>query len=151
MKLSNGPRLKILHCRTDQLITNALAEMDLTAAQGHILAFLTHHQEAPCPKDIEDAFHLSHPTVSGLLSRMEKKEFISIRPDQQDKRCKRIYLLPKGSACHSSMLDVFASIEQQLTKDFTPEEQTVFADLLNRAIQNMGGKAYPCVKEEKPL
>lgn len=151
MKLANGPRLKILHCRTDQLINNALAEKDLTSAQGRILAFLAHREEPPCPKDIEETFRLSHPTVSGLLSRMEKKEFIAIRPDEQDKRCKRIFLLPKGIACNDGMRAVFASIEEQLVKDFSPEEQAVFADLLNRAIQNMGGKAFPCNKEEKPL
>ena len=74
-----GPRLKILHCSTDQAITNALTEMDLTAAQGHILVFLAHRDTAPCPKDIEEFFHLSHPTVSGLLTRLERKGLQRLR------------------------------------------------------------------------
>ena len=151
MKKHYGPRLKMLHFCTDQAITNAVTEMELTAAQGHILSFLSHRSTPPCPRDIEEAFRLSHPTVSGLLSRLEKKEFIAIRPDEQDKRCKRIFLLPKGSACNDSMRAVFASIEEQLVKDFSPEEQALFAQLLNRAILNMGGKAFPCDKEEKIL
>ena len=68
--------LRILHWCADQAMTNALATMDLTAAQGHIMAYLDHQKAPPCPKDIEEAFHLSHPTVSGLLARMEKKGFI---------------------------------------------------------------------------
>ena len=76
MKKHYGPRLKMLHCCTDQAITSSLAEMELTAAQGHIMGFLAHQKEPPCPRDIEEAFQLSHPTVSGLLSRLEKKEFI---------------------------------------------------------------------------
>ena len=149
LKKHYGPRLKILHCCTDQAITNALTEMDLTAAQGHILGFLSHHPTAPCPKDIEEAFHLSHPTVSGLLSRMEKKEFIAIRPDEQDKRCKRIYILPKGEACHQKIHQTIVDIEHRLVQDFSPEEQEQFIELLDRAIQNMGGHLYrPCHKEE---
>lgn len=149
LKKHYGPRLKILHCCTDQAITNALAEMDLTAAQGHILAFLSHHPEPPCPRDIEEVFHLSHPTVSGLLNRLEKKEFIALRPDGHDRRCKRVYLLPKGEACNQKMHNTINTIEQHLVQGFTPQEQEVFTKLLDQAIQNMGGHLYhPCHKEE---
>ena len=138
----------MLHCCTDQAITNALAEMDLTAAQGHIMGFLAHSPGAPCPKDLEEAFHLSHPTVSGLLNRLEKKEFISIRPDGQDKRCKRIYILPKGEACNQKMQGVIQAIEHQMIQDFTQQEQETFTRLLDRAISNMGGAPRPANKEE---
>lgn len=148
MKKYYGPRLKMLHCCTSQTITNALAEMELTAAQGHILGYLAHHPEPPCPRDIEEVFHLSHPTVSGLLSRLEKKEFIQLRPDPKDKRCKRIFILPKGDACNQKMQQVFASIEQQLVQGFTSQEQETFTRLLDRAITNMGGIPRPANKEE---
>lgn len=143
-----GPRLKMLHCCTNQAITNALGEMELTAAQGHILAYLSHHPQPPCPKDIEQVFHLSHPTVSGLLTRLEKKEFITIRPDEQDKRCKRIYILPKGEACNQKMHGHIQSIEHQMVQDFSQEEREQFIRLLDRAITNMGGPLYPGEKEE---
>lgn len=143
-----GPRLKMLHFCTNQAITNALAEMDLTAAQGHILAYLSHHREPPCPRDLEEFFHLSHPTVSGLLTRLEKKEFISIRPDRQDKRCKRIYILPKGEACNQTMQQHIQAIEHRMVQDFSEEEQAQFARLLDRAVANMGGPLPPAEKEK---
>ena len=61
-----GHYIRILHSTTDQAMTAALASMDLTAAQGHILAFITHSETPPCSRDIEEKFQLSHPTVSGL-------------------------------------------------------------------------------------
>ena len=149
MKKHYGPRLKMLHFCTDQAITGALAEMELTAAQGHIMGFLARSKEPPCPRDIEEAFHLSHPTVSGLLSRLEKKEFIAIRPDASDRRCKRIYILPKGEACNQQMRSTIQDIEDRLVQDFTPKEQETFIRLLDRAIQNMGGhQCRPFHKEE---
>lgn len=139
MKKHYGPRLRVLHCCTDQAITNALAQMELTAAQGRILGFLARCPVPPCPKDIEEAFQLSHPTVSGLLARLEKKEFIALRPDPDDRRCKRIWILEKGEACNQHMQKTIEGIEQRLVQDFTPEEQALFTGLLDRAITNMGG------------
>lgn len=128
-------------------MTSALATMDLTAAQGHIMGYLSHAKNAPCSRDIEEAFHLSHPTVSGLLSRMESKGFIEFRPDGQDRRIKRIYILPKGQACLDLMHQTIQNSEARMVAGFSPEEQAQFADFLSRAIANMGGN--PCNRKHK--
>ncbi len=137
-----GHLARVLHTYTDQTITAALAEMDLTAAQGHILGYLRCCPEAPCPRDMEQHFQLSHPTVSGLLNRLEKKEFIALKPDEADRRCKRIYLLPRGQQCTQTIHDLIGSIEERIVRDFSPEEKAQLQALLLRAIENM--------KEEKP-
>lgn len=143
MKHHFGPRFRILHWCNDQILSDALAQMDLTASQGRIMGYLAHHTaHPPCARDIEDHFHLSHPSVSGTLSRLEKKGFIEFRPDEHDRRCKRIHILPKGIACHEKIEQTIAAIEQQVVSDFTPEERALFSQYLERAIQNMG--ASPC-------
>ena len=142
MAIHYGHLLRILHWCTDQSMTNALETLELTAAQGHIMGFLAHRKEPPCPKDIEVEFQLSHPTVSGILTRLEKKDFIEILPDEHDRRCKRIYLRPKGRECMETMHGVIQSNETRLVAGFTEEEQALFADFLKRAIANMGGN--PC-------
>ena len=142
-----GHYIRILHAATDQAMTNALASMDLTAAQGHIMGYITHRPEAPCARDIEEAFQLSHPTVSGLLSRLEKKGFIEFRPDAQDRRCKRIYILEKGRQCNELMHDTIRSAEERLVQDFSDAEKEQFSRLLLRAIHNVGES--PCKRRPK--
>lgn len=142
-----GHALRILHWQFDQAVTNALAQMDLTASQGHIIAFLIHRQTPPCARDIEEAFQLSHPTVSGLLSRLEKKGFIEFRPDPADRRCKRIYILPKGQTCHETIHRIIGENEEKVVSGFTQQEQARFAALLQRAIENMG--PGPCERKSK--
>ena len=119
-------------------ITNELDKMDLTSAQGHIMGYIAHSKQAPCSRDIEEAFRLSHPTVSGLLSRLEKKGFIEFRPDEQDRRCKRIYILPKGQECNETIRQTIRLTEAKLVEGFSPEEQTQFAAFLERGLANMG-------------
>ena len=122
MNTHYGHLARILHWCTDQAMTNALTQMDLTAAQGHIMGYLVHRKEAPCARDIEEAFHLSHPTVSGLLSRLEKKGFIEFRPDEKDRRCKRIYILPKGHECTEMMHQTILYNEQRMVEGFSETE-----------------------------
>ena len=145
-----GHLIRILHWCTDQAMTCALEEMDLTAAQGHIMGYLSHQKEPPCPRDIETAFHLSHPTVSGILSRLEQKDFIQLRTDPSDRRCKRIYIQPRGRQCHHTMHQIIQSNEERLVQDFTPEEKACFAELLQRAITNMGGSPCHFNPKEEP-
>ena len=144
MSAHYGHLLRILHWCTDQAMTNALEKMELTAAQGHIMGYLAHRKDPPCPRDIEEEFHLSHPTVSGLLNRLEKKDFIRLLPDEQDRRCKRIHVCPKGRECQENMHRVIQDNERRIVEGFTEEEQRQFAEFLSRAITNMG--ASPCRK-----
>ena len=139
--------LRILHWCTDQSMSNALESMELTAAQGHIMGYLAHREQPPCPRDIEAEFQLSHPTVSGILSRMEQKGFIELRTDPEDRRCKRIYVLEKGRQCHALMHQTIRENEQRIVSGFTPEEQELFGQFLQRSITNMGGS--PCHRRHK--
>ena len=142
-----GHLIRILHWCTDQRMTHALADMELTASQGPILGYISHRKTPPCSRDIEEEFNLSHPTVSGLLSRLEKKAFIEFRPDETDRRCKRIYLLPKGREFTERIHRTIAETETQMVQDFTDAEKEQFFALLNRAITNMGGD--PCHRKHK--
>ena len=90
---------------------------------------------------------MSHPTVSGLLARLEKKGFIELRTDPVDRRCKRIYMLPKGHDCHETIHRIIAENEEKVVAGFSEDEKQQFAALLQRAISNMG--INPCHRNPK--
>ena len=142
-----GRLIRILQNCSDQTMNNALASMELTGAQGCIIGFINHREEPPCAKDIEEAFQLSHPTVSGLLARLEKKGFIEFRPDESDRRFKRIYILEKGRQLHETVHTAIRNNDERLVQDFSEEEKELFHALLLRAIHNMGES--PCRRKQK--
>ena len=147
MRTYYGHLARVLNACTDQTMTAALAQMELTAAQSHILCYITYRKSPPCARDIEEAFQLSHPTVSGILSRLEQKDFIEMRPDELDRRCKRIYIREKGLQLDEMMHQTVRSTEERMVQGFTEEEKAQFTDLLCRAIDNMGGN--PCKRKHK--
>lgn len=144
-----GNMIRRLHNATRQRIDEALNEMDLTSAQGHIIGSLLHRNVPPCPKDLEQEFHLSHATVSGLLARMEKKGFIRQEEDSLDHRCKRIYPLPKAEECGERIRRTICQSVEQMMQGFSEEEQALFADFLSRAGQNMGISTNICEHQNK--
>ena len=138
----------MLQSCTEQTLTAAMEEMELTAAQGHLMGYLIHSREPRCPRDVEKTFHLSHPTVSGLLSRLEQKGFVELRTDPEDRRFKRIYLLPKAWQLDERISRTLEENERKMTDGFTQQEREAFAALLQRAIHSMGGELR-CPGEEE--
>ena len=136
-----GPRLRHLSNRITQYMDQQFLALDLTSTQSFILHQLVLHEcEQIYPKDIEMRFHLTHPTVSGVLQRLEAKDFVVLEPDRDDRRCKRIHVSEKALTCDGQIHDYIEALEKQMVQDFTPEEQAQFSSLLDRAIQNLGGE-----------
>lgn len=135
--LTYGLIFRMLSFSLAQRMNETLSCLELTFSQGHILGYLAHCPEPPCARDIEERFQLSHPTVSGLLSRLEKKGFLSQQPDPQDRRRKLLMLLPKGKACTDTMEAVIRQGDEALLRGFTPEERAQFRGYLTRALHNV--------------
>lgn len=145
-----GHYFKVIQLRMEQGINQKLVALDLTAAQGKIIGYLTHAKQPLCARDVEQAFGLSHPTVSGLLSRMESKGFVELRPDPEDKRVKRIFLLEKGMSCSRQIVQSIRENEERMMQGFSETEKVQFRAMLERAISNLSEetKSSPPKREE---
>lgn len=144
-----GHRFRVLHWICSQMLNEPSSQMGLTASQGRFIGFIANAKEPPCPKDLEDYFQLSHPSISGVLKRLEQKEFIEFRSDPKDGRSKRIYLLPKGIECHERVLNQIQRIEQTVVSGFTAEEEELFSQFLDRAVINLSGKSCRCTEKKE--
>ena len=139
-----GPRCKHLNILAERCISQTLGDLDLTPVQSHVVSYLICTREnPPCQRDLETFFSLSHPTVSGILSRLEEKGYITFEPDPSDRRRKRIAATEKAKVCAEHTKGVLEEIEEQMLTGFSPEERAVFTDFLNRAIKNLGCEQTP--------
>ena len=91
---------------------------------------------------------VTHFVPERIYSRLEKKGFIEMRPDPNDRRCKRIYLLQKGRDCNGVLFRTIQANEERIVQGFSDEEKRMFADFLTRATRNMGGEVQNIFKEE---
>ena len=131
-------RFRFLDQAGKQRVDQQFQEMELTAMQSYILRYLHERRgEVVYPKDIEQRFRLTHPTVSGLLARLEAKGFITCTPDPDDRRCKRVEQTEKAGQCHRVICETFRALERETLRGFSPEEVQTLLALLDRAIENL--------------
>ncbi len=133
-----GHRIKVLHVLANQRMGQIVAALDLTPAQAILLHFFTQNPGARS-RDAEIYLSLTHPTVCGILSRLEEKGFLRAQADSQDRRCKRSFPTPQGLNAQADVERGIQAVEKQLVAGFSPEERERFSNLLQRAIQNLGG------------
>jgi DNA-binding MarR family transcriptional regulator len=86
-----GFLLKLINDRLTNKFNQLLKEKNITAKQLQILEYLKSNQDKPLTqKDLEVAFHVSHPTISKMLKEMEKNAFIHTYFSSENKKMKII-------------------------------------------------------------
>lgn len=119
-------------------IDDLLIESDLTKSQEDILRFLLiHENESIIQKDIENFYHISNPTVTGLLNRLEAKGFIIRELSQEDKRVRTIKITEKAKAVQNKIIHSINDFETSLVKDFSEEEKAMLFQFLEKVSKNL--------------
>lgn len=144
-----GAKIRMISNSMEQNMNRDITSLDLTCSQAFVLRYLAMHPgEIIYPKDLEKTFDFSHPTISGLLQRLEAKGFITYRPDPADRRCKRIEMTDRARECHDSIAASMRRSDQVLMEGFAPEETKTLFGLLDRIIDNAVNAGMLCKKEE---
>ena len=133
-----SPRLRLLTNSMTQYMDQQFLALDLTSTQSFVLHYLVLHEgEHVYPKDLEKRFHLTHPTVSGVLQRLEAKDFVVLEPDRDDRRCKRIRLTDRARHCDAAVGQAFETLERVMCSGMSGEEQQTLRRLLDLAADNL--------------
>lgn len=139
---------KMISNSFDQIINREVNSAGITAVQGATLNYLTHLEDdgspAPCQHDIETRFNITHPTATGILQRLAEKGFVEFRPDESDRRMKRIFLLPKGRALTSEIRQKMANADEKLLKGLSDDELKTLHTLLDKVIANIHENKCSC-------
>ncbi len=133
-----GPKVRILSQMIAQYIDRSFSMLDLTSTQAFVLRYLTDHASEPVySKDIEKRFHLTHPTVSGVLQRLEAKEYITVTPDPHDRRCKRITMTDRAKQCNLEIVKTFSNLQRDVTAGMSEDDCAELMRLLDLAVDNL--------------
>lgn len=113
-------------------------ENDLTFSQTQVLSRIFRNGGSISQKKLQEDLQVSHPTVVGLVQRLEKSGFISCRKDEKDLRNKVIVLTKKAEDFHKQMIRHFEDNDRKMLKDFSDEELLELERLLNKLNNNIG-------------
>lgn len=133
-----GFYFKCIQLAISKYIDEHLKEFGLTRSQLDVLYYLHQHaNEHVCQKDIQDHLHISNPTVTGLLDRLEQKEYIVRIKGTVDKRVRYIEITEKAVQLKDNIKKIMTDLEKNMIAGFTPSQQDELCVLLDRVLHNL--------------
>ncbi len=133
-----GYLLKVIQENADRHANQLFKPVDLTSSQVRVLKFLRGRKgEKTTQKDIENYLKVSHPTVVGIVQRLENKGFIWTEFNGQDKRNKYIYLTQKEEDLFVQMKNSHEKFENLLTAGMTSDQIEQLKELLQMIYDNV--------------
>lgn len=135
-----GYQFKIIDEKIKMRADEDLKHHDLTLTQTRVLGFLAEMGGQATQKEIEDDLQVSHPTVVGLVSRMEQKGFLTTRPDPMDRRNKLVELTERARKLDQAIDLTVAQHDAQLLRGFTEQERETLKGFLRRINRNLDQK-----------
>ena len=117
-----GFLMKQIADKDKKSIDAALQSKNITLSQYRVLKFISDTGTSVTQKSIENYLKVSHPTVVGIVSRMEKNGYLRCYPDENDKRNKIVEMTEQAARLSHEMQREVACQENKLLRGLTKEE-----------------------------
>ena len=130
--------LKIVSNLFERELNNKISTLELTRTQCSVLGYLNRNVNKEInPRDIEKEFNLKRPTVTGILKRLEEKEFIIMEQSEIDKRYKQVKLTYKSREINNVMKKNLFEAENVLYKNLSEDDKKELYRILKIMMNNL--------------
>jgi DNA-binding MarR family transcriptional regulator len=117
-------------------LDHMIADLGLYAGQDVILKLLW-HEDGQTQTQLAEKNCVQPATMSKVLSRMQETGLIERRSDSEDSRVTRVFLTPRSQEIHEAMREIWAQLEEQVTRNMTLEERALLRRLLLQIQENL--------------
>ncbi len=122
----------------EKMANRKLKEVGLTIAQAHIALFLqTQNNCCATLKEIEKELRVAQPTVVLMISKMEKRKFVTTYYSATDRRVKFVALTNKGKECADFIVDSLTDVQNEAMSVLSHEEKQLFFKLFVKITNNL--------------
>ncbi len=132
-----GYFIKVIDDKIKASATAGLKSYGLTFTQSRVLSYLRDRGGQATQKEIQTFLEVSHPTVVGLIARMEQAGFVSSQMDEKDNRNKIVRLETKADSIGDRLDECMAQNESRLLDGLTEAEVAELRRLLSKVYKNL--------------
>ena len=145
--LPPGLRFSLLHRSFKRKMDAALSEKELTGVQFGVLGTLIklerEHTGEINQRDLETHTRLSHATMTDILKRLEKKEFLRCEVSLRDRRFKSISATDKAYRLGEEIQALEEQTFRWLCQGLSEEQVTQLLAITDVMLLN----AFPCCEK----
>lgn len=123
--------------QAEKLLNHKVRSIDLTKSQCDVLTFLFKNQNRQIiQRDIEHYFHISNPTVTGILNRLSQKDTFngSAQPAINESIRSRS---SKAKELYQQLRLTRQEMNETFLKGMSPQEQENLLALLEKTLHNL--------------
>lgn len=117
-----------------------LREQELTGVQFAVLGQLMHMENEGAQeinqRCLEQANCVTHPTMTEIIKRLEKKGYITCTPGKTDKRAKVIRSTEKTKCLHTMIEQTDREVAELLSRGLSPEQKLQLTEITRIMMQN---------------
>lgn len=138
-----GGLVKHLHKMFEQAINENMSSVNLTRSQMDVLVYTYFKNQNGIEVnqvDIERDLNLKNPTVTGLISRLEKKEYVKREKSSKGSNYKSIIVTESGKAIIENGKQITDKVEKEIFSVLTDEEKKELTRLIQKVIDNKKAK-----------
>ncbi|MFA6938119.1 MAG: MarR family transcriptional regulator [Treponema sp.] len=133
MKKDIGLLIKNISDSLKKLVDSFFGSMNLTFSQVQVLSFISNSKnKRTTQKEIEVFLGVSHPTVTGIIKRLEEKQFVKTNIYVDNGIKKSVELDTMGLEFEKESLTNQRAHEALLTKNLTAQEKKQLVVLLEK-------------------
>ncbi len=117
-----------------------LAEYGISSVQLHTLIFIHLKEmrgENVCQRDVERETGLRPSSVSAMIGNLERSDFITRMPAEEDARTKYLALTKLGRELCNKNKQLMDKCDEQIRNALTDEEQRTLKNLLVKVLDSL--------------
>ena len=153
---SRGVRFSVLNRAMKKQVDEYISSEGLTGVQMFVLGALRRLELSETreinQRDLENISHVSHPTMTDILKRLEKKGYVICRRSEQDRRYKCISSADKALGLSRRLADADDLAFDNLCRGLSPEQVEQLICITDVMVENALkyiGKGCECISDKK--
>ena len=141
INIAPGLRFSILDHEFKMCLAEQASKMDLTVSQLRVLGELSRLEsegvEEINQKDLENSLMVTHPTMTGIIKRLEKKKSVICMPSKIDRRYKKVCCAPEYIHIHEELREMDWAVFRDLCKGIPQDQVEQFLALSEIMLNNI--------------
>lgn len=137
-----GRRFAIIDRAFKYRLSKKAYELGLTAVQLRVLGELSRLEvsgmEEVNQRDLEQAEQVTHPTMTEMIKRLEKKGFVKCSPSSVDRRYKKISCTELSANLYLELAEDDEKITDEICKGLSQEDREALIRITDRILDNIG-------------
>lgn len=136
-----GLKIAIINRAFRKKMDEKASSMGLTSVQLRVLGSISRLEAAGQTEihqiDLERIEHVTHPAMTKLLQRLERKGFVRCVPSSKDRRYKKITCTDQPTGIHEVILAHDAEVLSELCANFTEEQKEMLMQTIGMILNNI--------------